>query len=323
MLFVVAFVVALTSNFLKPHLHINSKGHLNIDWKEMKDKFKDLPVVTPSVGFMMGIFAYNSTLSQITCVPELVKAPHNSAKSSRSKHTLHNPNRDHFKLPIFLGSAFALILKIGVGISGAIAISSAREPEEYNIFSNTIFSERTSEALMFTLMTFALVIVLPSVIENQKQLKYFVSISSEGDPCIQYLVSLILPWLLAACINHLQIFVHLINWTSLLCLVNVAVISSVVMWTRQLEETHVHESNFRETIKMLVVQDRGGLGGDESGGKMATARNLRDSGSDSDGSEGRERDSDTDALLRNDNKGNELNVNAVLNEKDQAKVGGG
>ena len=94
------------------------------------------------------------------------------------------------------------------------------------------------------------------------------------------------------------------------------------MWTRQLEETQVHESNFRETIKMLVVQDRGGLGGDDTGGKMATARNLRDSGSDSDGDEGRDRDSDTDALLRNDNKGNELNVNAVPNDKDQAKLTG-
>ena len=71
------------------------------------------------------------------------------------------------------------------------------------------------------------------------------------------------------------------------------------------------------------AQDRGGLGGDEAAGKMATARNLRDSGSDSDGSEGRDRDSDTDALLRNDNKGNDLNINAVLNEKDQTKMGGG
>lgn len=176
---------------------------------------------------------------------------------------------------------------------------------------------------MFSLMTFTLVIILPSVIENQKQLKYFVGISSEGDPCIQYLVSLILPWLLAACINHLQIFVHLINWTSLICLVNVAVVSSVIMWARQLEETHVHESNFRETIKMLVVQDRAGLGGDNAGGKTATARNLRDSGSDSDGDEGRDRDSDTDALLRNDNRANDLNVNGILNEKDQTKLAGG
>ena len=168
MLFVVAFVVALTSNFLKPHLHINAQGHLNIDWKEMKDKFKELPVMTPSVGFMMGILAYNSTLNQITCVPELVKVPHSSARSLRSKRAQHNPNRDHFKLPIFLGSVFALILKIKDGVSGAIAIESAREIEDYNIFSDTIFSQRTSEALMFTLMTFALVIILPSVIENQK-----------------------------------------------------------------------------------------------------------------------------------------------------------
>ena len=85
---------------------------------------------------------------------------------------------------------------------------------------------------MFTLLAYATLNIIPSIIHYQRQLKHFVSISSEGDPLIQYLLSLILPWLLAAFLNHAQIFVQLINWTSLLCLSNVAIIFSLVMWTR-------------------------------------------------------------------------------------------
>ena len=34
-----AFSLALITNFLKEFLSINPKGHLNVDWKQMKDIF--------------------------------------------------------------------------------------------------------------------------------------------------------------------------------------------------------------------------------------------------------------------------------------------
>ena len=65
------------------------------------------------------------------------------------------------------------------------------------------------------------------------------------------------------------------------------------MWTRQMEETLVHESNFRETVKILVVHEKAMILGDDN----LNARNLRDSGSDSDGGQMRDKDSDTDPLI--------------------------
>ena len=63
MLLIVAFSIALITNFLKEYLHITPKGHLNIDWREMKDKFRDMPMMTEYFGYVLGILAYNSTLS--------------------------------------------------------------------------------------------------------------------------------------------------------------------------------------------------------------------------------------------------------------------
>lgn len=64
-----------------------------------------------------------------------------------------------------------------------------------------------------------------------------------------------MPWLLASILSHLQIFAMLVNFTSLVCGLLVAVLCSLLMWTTQIEEALVHETNFRESITMLVVQD--------------------------------------------------------------------
>ena len=126
-----------------------------------------------------------------------------------------------------------------------------------NLFDNMLFSAETPDAVRIALTVFVVVVVLPQAIDLQKQAKYFASISSENDaiPCNQYLVGLFLPWFLAVIVSHLQIFALLINWTSLICVVGVSVVCSLLMWTTQMEESLVHETNFRESITMLVVQD--------------------------------------------------------------------
>lgn len=148
--------------------------------------------------------------------------------------------------------------------------------ENSNLFGNMLFSDKTPDAVLISLALYSVVVLLPQAIDLQKQAKYFASISSENDaiPCNQYLVGLLLPWFIAAIVSHLQIFVHLVNWTSLICVMMVSVVCSLLMWTTQVDEALVHETNFRESITMLVVQD--------------------DKETHSDGSSGR--DSDTDAL---------------------------
>jgi uncharacterized protein YacL len=130
--------------------------------------------------------------------------------------------------------------------------------ETSNIFDDMIFSHNSSDAVLVVLAIFVTLIVLPQSIAFQGQAKYFASISQENDsiPCNPYLIGLIIPWLTAILVSHLQIFAMLINWTSLLFTVIVSVFCSLLMWTIQMEESMIHENNFKESIRMLVVSDK-------------------------------------------------------------------
>ena len=216
-----------------------------------------LDLWTPSFGLTFGILAYSSTLSQQAAVPELLLNSQDPATSGDS------PSKDYFRLPLFLGTFLACSLKCVFGIVGAMMFT-----EESNLFGNMLFSDKTPDAVLISLALFSIVVLLPQAIDLQKQAKYFASISSENDaiPCNRYLVGLLLPWFISAIVSHLQIFVYLINWTSLICVMMVSVTCSLLMWTTQMDEALVHETNFRESITMLVVQDdQDSLGGDSSG----------------------------------------------------------
>lgn len=57
--------------------------------------------------------------------------------------------------------------------------------DQSNIFDNMLFSANTPDASLIALTAFTVVVVLPQAIDQQKQAKYFASISSENDtiPC--------------------------------------------------------------------------------------------------------------------------------------------
>jgi hypothetical protein len=76
--------------------------------------------------------------------------------------------------------------------------------DDYNIFSNILYSKHINEGVLLTLTAFVGFVIIPGAIEQQSQCKYFASSSSENDtiPCNQYLVGLIFPWLIAAILNH-------------------------------------------------------------------------------------------------------------------------
>jgi hypothetical protein len=47
----------------------------------------------------------------------------------------------------------------------------------------------------------------------------------------------------------------MINWISLGFGFFVSISGSFLMWTMQMEESLIHETNFRESMKMLVISD--------------------------------------------------------------------
>jgi len=69
---VMIFVFIMICNFLKPCLHINSKGKLIMDRTKISNMFFALEMFNPFVGFAFGVLAYSTAISQMVCVPELL-----------------------------------------------------------------------------------------------------------------------------------------------------------------------------------------------------------------------------------------------------------
>ena len=69
---VVIFALIMMCNFLKPCLHINSKGKLIMDKNKISQMFFAMEMFNPYVGFAFGVLAYSTAISQMVCVPELL-----------------------------------------------------------------------------------------------------------------------------------------------------------------------------------------------------------------------------------------------------------
>ena len=97
-------------------------------------------------------------------------------------------------------------------------------------------------------------VVLPDSIEQQRLCRYLAGVTEyDSIPCYQNLIGIFLPWSLAAILVHMQCFVQLINFSTLICLSVVSISCTLLMWSLQLDEAMQHEQNFRETMRRLVI----------------------------------------------------------------------
>lgn len=92
-----------------------------------------------------------------------------------------SPSAEYFKLPLYLASFTSFLFKILFGITGAMSLNN----DDYNIFSNILYSKQINEGILLTLTAFVGFVILPAAIEQLSQCKYFASSSSENDtiPC--------------------------------------------------------------------------------------------------------------------------------------------
>ena len=98
-----------------------------------------------------------------------------------------------------MATIFATLFKCVFAISGAMMMQDST-----NLFNDQLFSRTCSEAELMVFCTFLLFIVIPQTVEQIKQAKYFCSVSAEYDsiPCNQYLIGIMLPWLVTILISH-------------------------------------------------------------------------------------------------------------------------
>ena len=105
---------------------------------------------TPNVGLAFGVLAFSSTLSQLTCVPELLLCNPTYPRPDAT------PSKDHFKLPLFLANFLACFLKCLFAIVGAMMLN-----DESNLFGDLLFSKSAPDAVLVSLTVFSVFIVLP------------------------------------------------------------------------------------------------------------------------------------------------------------------
>ena len=70
-------------------------------------------------------------------------------------------------------------------------------------------------------------------------------------PC-NYITGIILPWTLGAIVNHLQIFLYLVNWTALGTSIIVQFVCPIFMWSKSIKEADMYEQNFKQSLQMIL-----------------------------------------------------------------------
>ncbi len=122
----------------------------------------DLELFTSSFAFTFGVFAYSTSLSQITCVPEIMMiASKKAANLSKKDLASPSPSIEYFKPPLYLASIIAFIFKILFGVTGAMSLDN----DDYNIFSNILYSKHINEGVLLTLTAFVGFVIIPGAIE--------------------------------------------------------------------------------------------------------------------------------------------------------------
>jgi hypothetical protein len=89
-------------------------------------------------------------------------------------------------------------------------------------------------------LKFIVFVILPVVVRSSLMAKYFFYIGGMCDVPCNYFTGIILPWILGAILNHMQIFGYLINWTALLTSLYVQFVCPMFMWAKSVKEADIY-----------------------------------------------------------------------------------
>lgn len=82
--------------------------------------------------------------------------------------------------------------------------------------------------------------------------KYFIYIGGTCEVPCNYFSGVILPWIVAAIINHLEIYDYLVNWTAIICSLYVQFVCPMFMWSKSVKEAQIYENNFKQSMQMIL-----------------------------------------------------------------------
>jgi hypothetical protein len=188
-------------------------------------------------------------------VPELI----NQSAVEAEKNMQIPPSKEFFKLPIFLAILFTFTLKVMLGLVGAMMTTKE------SVFSELLFAKATRDVMLVALCLVMLFIFIPQAMEYQRLCKYLASLSdTDSLPCYSAIVGVLVPWVLTAILVHTQEFLQIMNYTTCCALSFISVFCTLIMYGTFLEQSMIHEKNFRDTLGKLVMLDEMGSDSDES-----------------------------------------------------------
>lgn len=98
---------------------------------------------------------------------------------------------------------------------------------------------------LFLIMWIIVFIIIPIVVRSSLMAKYFIYIGGTCEVPCNYFSGVILPWIVAAIINHLEIYDYLVNWTAIICSLYVQFVCPMFMWSKSVKEAQIYENNFK------------------------------------------------------------------------------
>lgn len=96
------------------------------------------------------------------------------------------------------------------------------------------------------------IVVLPVVVRCSLFAKYFIYIGGMCEAPTNFIAGVVLPWVLGAVINHLQIYSYLINWTALCTSMFVQWVCPMFLWAKASKEASIYEANFKASMQMIL-----------------------------------------------------------------------
>lgn len=94
--------------------------------------------------------------------------------------------------------------------------------------------------------------VLPAAVRFSMMAKYLIYIGGMCEVPCNYLFGIILPWILGAVVNHLQIYSYLVNGTALVTSMFVQFVCPMYLWAKAQKEAHIYETNFKTSMQMIL-----------------------------------------------------------------------
>lgn len=156
-----------------------------------------------------------------------------------------------------------MAVKLSFGILGAMAYQ-----EQANLFDDLFFSKSTPFVVLVATFIFTgkkpainlnfslVIVVLPVVVRSQLMAKYFIWIGGMCDVPSNYFTGIVLPWVIGAVINHLQLYAYLVNWTALITCFYTQFVCPMFMWSMSIKEAKIYEDNFKQSLQMIFEGER-------------------------------------------------------------------